>query len=106
MRPVEYGGNAGIDCFQAPQQVAQVYVLGPVGGRQRPQHVLQVLHQRPVGGHSPERRFPEVAVGIHQTGHDDHARGINHLAICRGKGRADGGNGGAFQEYVCLGEVA
>jgi hypothetical protein len=47
-----------------------------------------------------------MPVGVHKAWHDNRVRSVNHLGIRRTEIRPDGGDLGAFDEYIGLPEVA
>ena len=73
VRPVDGGGDAGLERLPGGQQVAGVDVLGPE--RLAVLEVVpdEVLGQRPVGAVAAHRGLPHVPVGVDHARHHDAA---------------------------------
>src|SRR4029453_12816794 len=81
VRPVDQGGDAGVDALQRPGQVAGVDVLGPVEGGEGVEDLHEGGAEGGVGGAAPDGRLPGVPVGVDEPGDDDPAAGVEHLGV-------------------------
>src|SRR5690606_3901648 len=94
---------------QGRDEVADVGVLGTEGGRQLVEHEGDVggaAFEGHVGADVAEDALPDVAVGVDEPGHHDHAPGVDHLRLVHRQVGSDLADHLAFDEDVGGGEVA
>ena len=88
VRPVDGGGDAGVEGLEGGQDVAGVDVLGPEEPAGLQVVPDEVLGQRPVGAVAAHRGLPHVPMRVDHAGHDDAAGGVDLHGAGRG-GQAD-----------------
>ena len=109
MRPVEESGDPGVDGAKSTHQIPDVCVLGSKCGRQLVEDERDVAGPPLQGDISPdvaEDALPDVAVGVHEPGEDDHPGGVDHLGAVDGQTGPDCGYPVLFDENVGFGEVS
>ncbi len=105
VRPVEQRGDARVDRAQRADQVSRVGVLGAIHRRENPQNVLEIFIEQRVGGDVAQDTFPDMAVRIDESRHDDPFGGVDHLRVLRAQIRPDRRNFRALDEDIGLPEV-
>jgi hypothetical protein len=84
----------------------RVDVLRAEPRAERQQHPVDVLAERPVGRDLPERRLPEVAVGVHQPGQHDPVGRVDDPRPRRRDPLADGHDRVTFDQHVAAWQIA
>src|SRR4029079_3986805 len=80
VRPVVYGGDAGVGAFGEAKPDAAVEVLRAVklGGRRFGREVAETAVTHEIAA----ERAPLVMVRLDEARHDDHIGGVNYLGAC------------------------
>src|SRR6185503_12126926 len=82
VRPVDDGGDSGVERLQRAQVVADVDVLGSVSRAEGADDRAEVLIQRARGHAAPQRGLPQVPVGVDEPGGDDAPGRVDDLGTC------------------------
>jgi len=106
VRPIEDAGDAAVDGTERTEVIAGIHVIRGVVGAECFLHDRNVVVERTIRQHVAQDALPHVPVRVDETGHYDHAGGIDHLGVGRGDIGPHCRDLAALDQHVRLLEVA